>query len=448
MANVRKMRIAVEGCCHGNLDKIYSRLTALPIKRRPELLLICGDFQAIRSKNDLECMAVPAKYRSMGDFSEYYNGTKKAPILTVFIGGNHEASNYLQELKFGGWVCPNIFYLGKANIINYRGLKIGGISGVYYKRDFMNSSYEKVPFDGQSIRLVYHTRKFEILKLLFFNKVNKASKNDTLDIFLSHDWPQGIEHKGNISKLLRAKPFFKKDIDSGNLGSPPNKVLLNSLRPRYWFSAHLHVRFTANYCSEIMDPISTSHANDKDRININIDESDSDDSEIDFPIKQDTDSGTGPEKSLKREGGDHTTIALKKVKTERITKFLALDKCRPKAQYLEIMDIESIEDSKDTCKNLMYDENFLKINKFFNDFASNQDYKNLQFDDIIHRTNNLDVFLDKYKNDIINQKLEKLDLRIPSNFKLPKTIPFKAKADTQTIEYCEKFDIRFDQDEY
>lgn len=44
--------------------------------------------------------------------SRYYSGEKKAPILTVFIGGNHEASNHLQELPYGGWVAPNIYYLG------------------------------------------------------------------------------------------------------------------------------------------------------------------------------------------------------------------------------------------------------------------------------------------------------------------------------------------------
>jgi len=33
--------------------------------------------------------------------------------LTIFIGGNHEASNYLQELPYGGWVAPNIYYLGE-----------------------------------------------------------------------------------------------------------------------------------------------------------------------------------------------------------------------------------------------------------------------------------------------------------------------------------------------
>ena len=29
---------------------------------------------------------------------QYYSGQLKAPILTVFVGGNHEASNHLLEL--------------------------------------------------------------------------------------------------------------------------------------------------------------------------------------------------------------------------------------------------------------------------------------------------------------------------------------------------------------
>lgn len=33
----------------------------------------------------------------------------------MFIGGNHEASNHLQELPYGGWVAPNIYYLGRVS---------------------------------------------------------------------------------------------------------------------------------------------------------------------------------------------------------------------------------------------------------------------------------------------------------------------------------------------
>ena len=78
------MKVAVEGCCHGALDAIYASLDA-----SVDLLIICGDFQATRCQSDLDSMSVPLKYRQMGDFSDYYKGIKKAPVPTLFIGGNH-----------------------------------------------------------------------------------------------------------------------------------------------------------------------------------------------------------------------------------------------------------------------------------------------------------------------------------------------------------------------
>ena len=67
-----------------------------------DVLLCCGDFQATRNLADLKCMAVPDKFKEMGTFYKYYSGELKAPILTFVIGGNHEASNHMQELPFGG----------------------------------------------------------------------------------------------------------------------------------------------------------------------------------------------------------------------------------------------------------------------------------------------------------------------------------------------------------
>lgn len=63
-------QIAVEGCCHGELDAIYSQIHDLEERNnyKVSLLLICGDFQAIRNERDLQCMAVPDKYRQLGEF--------------------------------------------------------------------------------------------------------------------------------------------------------------------------------------------------------------------------------------------------------------------------------------------------------------------------------------------------------------------------------------------
>ena len=71
------LRIAVVGCSHGALDEIYAQVAhenSSSADGRPvDLLICCGDFQAVRNAGDLACMACPPKYRTMGCFWRYYN---------------------------------------------------------------------------------------------------------------------------------------------------------------------------------------------------------------------------------------------------------------------------------------------------------------------------------------------------------------------------------------
>ncbi|GFR63347.1 lariat debranching enzyme [Elysia marginata] len=274
------MRIAVEGCCHGELDKIYDTVTELERQKgfKIDLLLICGDFQAVRNFGDLQAMAVPQKYQQLNTFYRYYNKEKVAPVLTVFIGGNHEASNYMQELPYGGWVAPNIYYMGYAGIIQVGGVRIGGISGIFKGHDFNKGHFERPPYGRDTVRSVYHIRNLEVFRL-------KQISAHT-DIFISHDWPKGIYHNGDVETLLRRKPFFKQEIEESKLGAQPLADLLTHLQPTYWFAAHLHVKFAA-------------HVEHKPSV-----------------------------------GGVHG----------KSTRFLALDKCLPRRNFLQVLEIPHKEE--------------------------------------------------------------------------------------------------------
>ncbi|VDM73864.1 unnamed protein product, partial [Strongylus vulgaris] len=109
--NKRKLRLAVAGCAHGEMDKIYEVLAEIEKEKgyKFDLLICCGDYQSVRNYGDLHHMHVNEKYRSIQTFYKYYSGEKTAPVLTIFVGGNHEASGYLAELPNGGWVAPNIY---------------------------------------------------------------------------------------------------------------------------------------------------------------------------------------------------------------------------------------------------------------------------------------------------------------------------------------------------
>jgi lariat debranching enzyme len=84
------MKIAIEGCCHGELDNIYEAILNEEKEKdiKIDLLICCGDFESIRNNKDLNSMSVPDKYKDAKNFHEYYSGKKKAPLPTLFIGGN------------------------------------------------------------------------------------------------------------------------------------------------------------------------------------------------------------------------------------------------------------------------------------------------------------------------------------------------------------------------
>lgn len=295
------MKIAVEGCCHGELDKIYETVSYLEKFNniKIDLLLICGDFQAVRNRSDLETMAVPPKYRKMNTFWKYYAGIKTAPILTVIIGGNHEASSYMQELPYGGWLAPNIYYLGYSGVIQCGGIRIGGLSGIYKGKDYNRGHFEHPPYTEETKRSCYHIRNIEVFRL--------KQIQQPIDIFISHDWPRGIYDHGNVQALLSRKAFFRSEIENGTLGSLASEELLNHLKPKYWFAAHLHCKFAAL----------VTHKDENEET--------------------------------------------------KETKFLALDKCLPKRKFLQVIDIPS--DSSKSVE-LELDPEWLAILKSTNHLLS------------------------------------------------------------------------------
>lgn len=182
-------------------------------------------------------MSVPPKHRKLGDFPAYYSGQKKAPYLTLFIGGNHEAPSYLAELYYGGWVAPNMYYLGPANVLRFGPLRIAGLSGIWKEHDYHKPHHERLPFSRRDVKSFYSQREVDVRKLLLLR--------EPVDVGLSHDWPQDIVRHGDLPALLRDKPWFGKESKDGRLGSPAAKHVMDRLRPAHWFSAHLHCRFDA-----------------------------------------------------------------------------------------------------------------------------------------------------------------------------------------------------------
>jgi lariat debranching enzyme len=351
-----------------------------------DLLIIGGDFQAVRNSQDLNGMSVPVKYRTIGDFHEYYSGVRQAPYLTLFVGGNHEASNYLFELFYGGWVAPNIYYLGAANVLRLGPLRISGLSGIWKGYNYRKPHYERLPYNQDDVKSAYHVREIDVRKLLQIRT--------QVDIGLSHDWPQGVEWCGNWNALFKAKNLFEQDARTGKLGSIAAKKVMCRLRPRYWFSAHLHVKFSAivdHETGQAMEQLVGNGTAIKQTLSppvvaANSDEIDIDLDDLDKPEKNESIANTKPEpaKSKSIEVTEELRAQLPdsfKAPTAREslpfpeaikntkTNFLALDKCLPGRKFLQLLEIEPLNANADKSYSrplkFEYDEEWLAITRTF-----------------------------------------------------------------------------------
>jgi len=346
-----RARIAVQGCCHGALAEIYETIENYQNKtnHKIDFLLCCGDFQSLRNTSDYTSLAVPPKYREIGTFHEYYSGSKTAPVLTIFIGGNHESMKALQELYYGGWVAPNIYYLGCAGVINVRlgssrgRLRIGGLSGIYKGYDYTKGHYEFPPYANDTLKSVYHVRSVDTFRLQCLSTALKNENGsdgniehsplacliERLHIMLTHDWPRGIEQHGDTQGLLRKKKFFTQEVRENRLGSPISEQLLYMLRPERWYSAHLHVKFEAT--------IKHSKSNiddEQDNQLFVIDKN---------PMKNNDekmDNDTAPETKFIALESDSCMQSLQNIDLPaQMTRFLALDKCARQRKHLQVLTI-------------------------------------------------------------------------------------------------------------
>ena len=122
--------------------------------------------------------------------------------------------------------------------------------------------FETVPYNNSTLRSVYHIRSYDVAKLMQVRSIVRSLGSCFVfdapqlprsepSIFLSHDWPISIPNHGDTASLLRRKPFFRSEVQTNTLGSPPLLALLRHIQPQFWFAAHLHVKFAAVFTHSI-----------------------------------------------------------------------------------------------------------------------------------------------------------------------------------------------------
>ncbi|RDW72135.1 hypothetical protein BP5796_08169 [Coleophoma crateriformis] len=414
LQEIHGLRIAVEGCGHGTLNAIYAAVEKACEARGwdgVDLLIIGGDFQAVRNASDLTVMSCPVKFRAIGDFQAYYSGSAVAPYLTIFVGGNHEASSHMWELYYGGWAAPNIYYMGAANVVRVGGVRIAGLSGIWKGYNYNKHHHERLPYNQDDIKSIYHVRELDVRKLLQIKS--------QVDIGISHDWPRAIEKHGDQRHLFRMKPDFEQESKDGTLGSLAAAYVMDRLRPPYWFAAHLHCKFAATkiYQHDIENPLPQSNgqkhdtpvvestslpppAPNEDEIDLDMDdEEDTPAPAVDFSgdTKLATAQATVVETAKQTQSSVSSDLraqlpaafarpaqsSAKRVQpgqptppeiTNKTVRFLALDKCLPGRKFLQLMEAQPYADSTEASVpqpasrpkvKFQYDPEWLAITRVF-----------------------------------------------------------------------------------
>ncbi len=238
------MRIAFVGDIHGHFDKMYNRISE-ELDYKSDMIFQLGDTNVSRNEVDLASMAVPTKYRKIGDFPKYYAGVVKIPAPTFFIHGNHENMYWLQEYPEGFKCIDNLHYLGRygnksiaelADTAGFTGLenyshkmntRIAWLSGTFSGRDFETPIDRIEPPQFLDKKQAVHFR---------IEDIEKLSETGNADILLLHELPVILRQH------LYGSGLVENNRDSDGIIEQVSilDTLISDMRPRTVIIGHMH----------------------------------------------------------------------------------------------------------------------------------------------------------------------------------------------------------------
>ncbi len=244
-----RLIIAAVGDVHGQHHEMVASVERVSAAAgvRPDLVLQVGDFEPHRDSDDLWSMAAPAKYRKLGDFHDFHAGRACFPWPVVFIGGNHEPYGFLDRVEPGSELAPHCRYLGRAGVLDYRGLRIAGLSGVHRADCWL---------DGRPpIELMHRTKKKRYVGY------TRGDVDLLLDlcsehpphVLLLHEWPRLVIGAGERAQLWEFHARLGGSTEPGEddelpdlrridevVGSEVALELVQLLEPQLVLCGHVH----------------------------------------------------------------------------------------------------------------------------------------------------------------------------------------------------------------
>jgi predicted phosphodiesterase len=177
------MIICAAGDIHGAMGRLYDDVLAFEqsLGLRFDAVLHVGDFGIWPDPARVD--RATREHEGAGDFPAWHASARPVPRRTIFIKGNHEDFEWLED-RAGTEVLPGLTYLANGKVMELRAdanaetIRIGGIGGC-----FGPSNYERPSTRLQGYARRHFTR----------DEVERLCAQGSLDILLVHDAPGGVE---------------------------------------------------------------------------------------------------------------------------------------------------------------------------------------------------------------------------------------------------------------
>lgn len=212
------MILCAAGDTHGQIDRFYGDLLAFEesLGVRFDYVLHVGDFGVWPDPARID--RATARHEGAGDFQQWLQSGKPVPRRTVFIKGNHEDFEWLEERRGKAELLPSLRWLPNGRLMELENgrerLRLGGLGGCYGPRDYAKSARAL-----RGKELAHYVRE----------EIEGLSASPLLDVLLMHDAPKGI--------AFQSPGHRKYESVAEGLGE-----LVTRLRPTVCFFGHHHVR--------------------------------------------------------------------------------------------------------------------------------------------------------------------------------------------------------------
>ena len=121
--------------------------------------------------------------QSNKEILDYINCKKQTSIMTCFIDSSKIIGPFMHSKRNGYTFAPNLLFLGRSGVYEYKGLRIGYLSGIDGSKNVKNEQLLKTP------ESYYSGNEFIQNDI---QRIIEQSEKAHLDILITNEWPMNI----------------------------------------------------------------------------------------------------------------------------------------------------------------------------------------------------------------------------------------------------------------